>query len=240
MYFMRILFPISSKDFGVRLKALMYFNNITTSMELAVKLCGYEQKPKTGTNEYEICRTKERTIKNHLKLGNLTNLNSSESLTTLYIAEYCNFFHCSADYLLGYIDYPTHSDTDIGKETGLSLSAIASIKRINNSWDSIEGEVFDFILKDSNVFLDLLKWISIYIDNPYTIPVTKNPQTGAYERCGYVVNGENAISLGQETLDNKGNPGYKQIGVGVDILESHAMLKIQEILMNWKNEKKGR
>lgn len=234
---MRKLFPTYSKDFGTRLKTLMDFNHITTSMDLATKLCGYEKKPKTGTSEYEMCRTKERTIKNHLKLGNLTDLNSSESLTTIYISEYCNFFHCSADYLLGYIDYPTHSDTDIGKETGLSLSAIASVKKINNSWDSIESEVFDFILKDSNMFLDFLKWISIYIDNPYTIPITVNPKTGAYEQCGYTVNGENGISLGQEILDNKGNPGYKQIGVGVDILESHAMLKIQELLINWKNEK---
>ncbi|WP_072523937.1 hypothetical protein [Clostridium sp. Marseille-P3244] len=235
---MRKLFPTISKDFGVRLKALMYFNNITTSMELAVKLCGYEQKPKTGTSEYEICRTKERTIKNHLKLGNLTNLNSSESLTTIYIAEYCHYFHCSADYLLGYIDYPTHSYTDIGEETGLSVSAINSIKQINNSWDPIESEVFDFILKDSNVFSDFLKWISIYIDNTYTTPITRNPQTGSFEQCGYSVDGKNAISFGQEIIDNKGNPGYKQIGIGVDILESHAMLKIQEILMNWKNEKK--
>lgn len=235
---MRKLFPTISKDFGVRLKALMYFNNITTSMELAVKLCGYEQKPKTGTSEYEICRTKERTIKNHLKLGNLTNLNSSESLTTIYIAEYCHYFHCSADYLLGYIDYPTHSYTDIGEETGLSVSAINSIKQINNSWDPIESEVFDFILKDSNVFSDFLKWISIYIDNTYTTPITRNPQTGSFEQCGYSVDGKNAISFGQEIIDNKGNPRYKQIGIGVDILESHAMLKIQEILMNWKNEKK--
>lgn len=235
---MRKVFPTISKDFGVRLKALMYFNNITTSMELAVKLCGYEQKPKTGTSEYEICRTKERTIKNHLKLGNLTNLNSSESLTTIYIAEYCHYFHCSADYLLGYIDYPTHSYTDIGEETGLSVSAINSIKQINNSWDPIESEVFDFILKDSNVFSDFLKWISIYIENTYTTPITRNPQTGSFEQCGYSVDGKNAISFGQEIIDNKGNPGYKQIGIGVDILESHAMLKIQEILMNWKNEKK--
>ena len=190
---MRKLFPTISKDFGVRLKALMYFNNITTSTELAVKLCGYEQKPKTGTSEYEICRTKERTIKNHLKLGNLTNLNSSESLTTIYIAEYCHYFHCSADYLLGYIDYPTHSYTDIGEETGLSVSAINSIKQINNSWDPIESEVFDFILKDSNVFSDFLKWISIYIDNTYTTPITRNPQTGSFEQCGYSVDGKNAI-----------------------------------------------
>ena len=38
---MRKLFPTISKDFGVRLKALMYFNNITTSMELAVKPVSY-------------------------------------------------------------------------------------------------------------------------------------------------------------------------------------------------------
>ena len=84
-----------------------------------------------------------------------------------------------------------------------------------------------------------MKWISIYIDNHYNTPITYNTTDHTYEQCGYITaKGEKGISFGREILDNKGNPGYEQIGVGIDILESHAMLKIQEILMNWKNEKK--
>lgn len=234
---MRKIFPINSKKFGLRLKALMDYNNMD-SMDLAVKLCNYGQKPKMGTPEYDVCRTKYRTIKNHLKLGNLANLTSNESLTTFYVSEYCNVFHCSADYLLGYIDYPTHSDTDVAKAIGLSLTSISSLRKIKGYWDHTVKETLDFILKNDNVFLDFLKWISIYIDNPYTIPITFNEEKRIYEKCGYTVNGENVISLGQEMLDNKGNLGYKIIGVGIDILESHSMLKIQEILLNWKNMKK--
>lgn len=41
-----------------------------------------------------------------------------------YILAYCKFFHCSADYLLGLIEMPTHAETDIHAETGLSTEAI--------------------------------------------------------------------------------------------------------------------
>ncbi len=41
-----------------------------------------------------------------------------------YMLAYCKFFHCSADYLLGLIKLPTHAETNIHSETGLSKEAI--------------------------------------------------------------------------------------------------------------------
>ena len=158
------------------------------------------------------------------------------------VTAYAKFFNVTADYLLGIRENAVVDENlaMIGKTTGLNDTSIKTLKRLKNYWDSRIIDTLNFIMKDDSTFLELIDWISIYIDNPYTIPIAKNPQTGAYEQCGYVVNGENVISLGQEIMDNKGNPGYRQIGIGVDILESHAMLKIQEILMNWKNGKEGR
>lgn len=156
------------------------------------------------------------------------------------IKAYAEHFKVTADYLLGIRGNAVVDENIamIGKTTGLNDTSIKTLKKVKNYWNPRIIDTLNFIMKDDSTFLDLIDWISIYIDNPYTIPITINPKTGTYEQCGYVVNGKTGISLGQKMIDNKGNPGYKQIGVGVDILESHAMLKIQEILMNWKNEKK--
>lgn len=44
-----------------------------------------------------------------------------------YMLAYCKFFHCSADYLLGLIEMPTYTKTDIHAETGLSAEAIGQL-----------------------------------------------------------------------------------------------------------------
>ncbi len=151
------------------------------------------------------------------------------------LTAYTKFFNVTADYLLGIRKNAVVDENIamIGKTTGLNDASIGTLKRVKNYWDPRIIDTLNFIMREDSTFLDLINWISIYIDNPYTTPITKDDKP-----CGYSVNGENGILLGQEILDNKGNLGYKKIGVGVDILESHAMLKIQEILMNWKNKKK--
>lgn len=126
---MRKPFPIHSKKFGDRLKALMDYNNLN-SLDLAVKLCGFTDKPKSNTEEYETCKSKRRTIDNHLKLKALKDLKTSESLSTLYLIEYCNFFNCEADYLLGYIDFPTKQTRDIYDLTGLNEEAVHALNMI--------------------------------------------------------------------------------------------------------------
>lgn len=52
----------------------------------------------------------------------------------------CRFFNCSADYLLGFIDLPTHEKTDFNKLTGLWDNCIDTLAECNkheaydNSW----------------------------------------------------------------------------------------------------------
>mgnify|MGYP001852547070 CR=1 FL=1 len=158
------------------------------------------------------------------------------------ITAYAKFFNVTADYLLGIRKNAVVDENIamIGETTGLNDKSIETLKYINSThWNSEIIETLNYILQDRKIFADLMKWISIYIDNHYNTPITYNTTDHTYEQCGYITaKGEKGISFGREILDNKGNPGYEQIGVGIDILESHAMLKIQEILMNWKNEKK--
>lgn len=156
------------------------------------------------------------------------------------ITAYAKFFNVTADYLLG-IRKNAVVDEDIamiGKTTGLNDKSIKTLKYMNNYWDSEVMDVLNYIMQNCQTFTDFIKWISVYINNHYDTPITYNRNEHVYEPCGYTTaHGEKGILFGQEILDNKENPGYKTIGVGVDILESHAMLKIQEILINWKNTK---
>lgn len=49
-----------------------------------------------------------------------------------WIERYCDFFNCSADYLLGYIDRPTHQLQSVGDVTGLSDEVITALSRYND------------------------------------------------------------------------------------------------------------
>lgn len=164
---MRKLFPIKSKKFGDRLKALMIYNELN-SLDLAAKLLGYSEKPKSNAPEYEECRVKDRTIKNHLKLDALDNQNSSESLSTIYLIEYCNFFHCEADFLLGYIDFPTRKTQSVNEITGLSFTTIEEISELTPS----EKHIVDAIFSRSSISTDLIRTITEMLF--YSHPAVKN------------------------------------------------------------------
>lgn len=151
------------------------------------------------------------------------------------VIAYADFFNVTADYLLGIRNNAIVDENIamIGRVTGLSDNAISTLKKVNGNWNSRESKTLNYIMKNSVLFLDFLKWLSVYIDNQYTIPVMHTDDKG-YIECGYTVNGEKGIEFGKEIKDNKGNDGYETLGVGVDILESHAMLQMQKVMNAWK------
>lgn len=176
--------------------------------------------------------SKEKTVYNWE--SEKTELNYSTILSV------CKILKCSSDYLLGLDECTTKTRQFISEETGLSENSIDTLKVINNHWETIEKDTLNFIMNDSEQILDFLSWLSLYTKNDYDTPITYSEEKHSYEKCGYVVNGENGIIFGKEVLDNAGNPGWNQLGVGVDILESHAMLKMQEIMIEWKNKRKSK
>lgn len=86
-----------------------------------------------------------KTIRSHV-------LDKSDIEIT-WLKNYCTFFHCSADYILGYINEPTHEKTDINKASGLSSAAIQ--KLLDNPEVKI---VTDNLLKNNgiNYFIEAL------------------------------------------------------------------------------------
>lgn len=153
-----------------------------------------------------------------------------------YLAEY---FNVSTDYLLGLEkDKSSYNDKFIKEETGLDIDAINTLKRVKNLWNTRRLDALNYIMQNTELFLDFLDNLSIYLDNQYTIPIAYDKERGHYP-CGYKVAGEEGygITFGKEMIDNMGNIGYEQIGVSANILESHCMLQMQKIINDWQTNK---
>lgn len=67
-----------------------------------------------------------KAIRTHMKLD------SAENISGKWLKAYCDYFKCSADYLFGYIDLPTHLNTDIHDAIGLSNDSINVLKEWNH------------------------------------------------------------------------------------------------------------
>lgn len=72
-------------------------------------------------------------------------VDSAENVEGKWLKAYCDYFKCSADYLFGYIDFPTHENTDIQKVTGLSKTAIDYL--LAKSHSKYFTNVLDILLK---------------------------------------------------------------------------------------------
>lgn len=106
---------------------------------LKYELESREGKPKTRD---ECILNKGNTIRGHLGYSDAKNV------PIYWVRHYCDYFGCSADYLLGYIDLPTHAATDVSAKTGLSLDAIKSLFKLKNlsKWfPGSQDDKFDII-----------------------------------------------------------------------------------------------
>lgn len=197
-----------------------------------------ELRKDTGMTQERIAEKLGVTVKTYRSWENCEDIKGIGIRNISDLVDLANLFNVSVDYLLNKSEFRTPENDFIGKETGLSDNSIDTLKIINNRWGAIEKDTLNFIMNDSDQILDFLSWLSLYTKNDYDTPITYSEEKHSYEKCGYVVNGENGIIFGKEVLDNSGNPGWNQIGV--DILESHAMLQMQEIMIEWKNKRKSK
>lgn len=239
---MRNIFPISSKKFGDRLEALMTINNISSSFDLAIKLLGYKSKPKSATQEYIDCLNRARSINNHLKLDILSEPYSTKGISSSFLADYCNYFKCSADYFFGYIDYPTHEYTNISKKTGLNIAAIDTLKKLHNPNGLGLINILNYIMNDYFSFSVFLHNLSLYFHNDYDTPVHFDNKKGIFVKTPtmnspILKHDEPYIYIGKETKNSTtANPFYETIGVPVSILKSHALHSIEKIIDIWQEK----
>lgn len=240
---MRNPFPVTSKRFGDRLDVIMKYHNMN-SLDLAVKIIGYTSKPKSNTKEYEECKTKAKTIKNHLQLDALGDISTSQSLATTYLVEYCRVFNCSADYFLGYIDYPTYQETDIGKTLGLTDLAIHNLNNLYEA-DKITNngyvDTLNFIISDGGYFWQFLRALKLYIDNGYDTVMEYHQKESSNSLVLEPRKLPEVNNEGKETIwiGKKADDKYKSICLDTDIVEAYAMQLIQKTINIWQKHYKG-
>lgn len=89
--------------------------------------------------EYSIsCEDKAKNDSSRLKntadtLRKHLDITSGENISGLWLNIYCKYFHCSCDYLMGYINRPTQINTDIALQIGLSDAAIDTLRVLNDT-----------------------------------------------------------------------------------------------------------
>lgn len=165
---MKNVFVKPNSGFGIRLEALMKQEGIDISKkganaDLARKMIKNESLSFLVNEDMrKRVETARSRIENHRKTD------SAENIEGKWLKAYCDFFKCSADYLFGHIDFPTHTSTDISNETGLSENAI---KMLHNFTTYPQGKirlaVIDFLLRDVRFSLSLTDMINGYYEEYY-------------------------------------------------------------------------
>lgn len=158
-------------SFGKRLEFLMEEDGIVikrgASAELSKRL--YKRGILKYNNIDYDAQNKERdNVRNRIDEHRKTD--SAENISGHWLKIYCDYFHCSADYLFGYIELPTHEKTNIKNHTGLSKNAIDKLINLYNTANNNEDvfgsydalECLDIIsnLLTSKDFLAILKEIN--------------------------------------------------------------------------------
>lgn len=120
-------------DFGKRLAALIVYKKMRNNTELAEKIFEYRKSSdeysdylqmKKDSNPYKNAISSiRRVIDKHIQ--------KQVNVGMEQLKEYCDVFPCSPDYLLGYIDFPTKSDSDVCSLLGLNLEVKQQLEHLN-------------------------------------------------------------------------------------------------------------
>lgn len=223
-----IYFPIShDATLGERITALRKSKGIKSVQRLAEeifeKIDKYKKTGVPDTDNATIEGIRKRIV-SHLKP------NSNPKME--FIKEYCDFFHCESDFLLGYIDFPTKELQAMHEITGLNEKSVETVIFIKKTKYI---DILNYIMEDCDSFYDFLSNLDLYINNEYTTPLYHDKKTKKYIDCSYPTPNGNGICFGKPIIDNAGNQGWEIKGVSTSILESHAMLQIINIISEkWK------
>ncbi len=173
-------FPLPhDASFGERITALKESKGIKTIQSLAeeifYKFDKYNKTDSEETNNSTIEGIRKR-IASHLK----PNCNPKMD----FIKEYCMFFECEADFLLGYIDFPTKENQGIYETTGLNNTSITTLSSLFNYQKNMEEEyqpmeynpieTLNILLSDEILAEQLLKGIQDLLNSDYKIPAYHN------------------------------------------------------------------
>lgn len=163
--------------------------------------------------------------------------NGDKLLSLFHIQAYKKFFlenhkiNLSVDFIMGFTDIMENNNLNYQKQIGLSSDAIETLQKLRKSHGKLL-DVTNILLSDKDKAIALLSNIRIIIADDIWQPcvaLCSNDGTGQIP-CEPITDPRN---LGFCSTDTNGN-NYGVLLIDESILKSHSILKIQEILENYK------
>jgi|GEM_PF-3875994 len=151
-------FPVKhDASFGERIKALRESKGIKNERILAEQIFytsdKYEKSDDEDVNNGTIESIRKR-INNHIKQNDC-------NPKMEFIKEYCDFFKCDSDFLLGYIDFPTKSNQGIFESLGLSNESITILEHFTKLREKNKSEYHE-LLPSLGTDIDAINFILEY------------------------------------------------------------------------------
>ena len=152
------------------------------------------------------------------------------------IKSYCDYFNCSADYLLGIIKRPTHKKHTIGELTGLSDKAIENLQRLKKYKKGID--VLNFIMDYYSSFATFLDNIHLFLNSgEYDTPVHYDEHADDYVESpdGPPDSdfGTHFLLAGKKIVKND-KDSFEALPISLSIVAESALNWIRDNLREWK------
>lgn len=172
--------------------------------------------------------TKEGLIENtRQKISR--DIKNGSPLKVEFLDWYCRFFNCSADYLMGYLDTPTHEEKGIQELTGLNGSASRSLLKkdyavitsLNVLLTGLDDPDVNDSLSVSSAKRSLLRNLRTYLTDSGTI-------ASLFSTSGDEIKADTVIIAKSENQNI--------CGFAVDQFPEITMLRIQELLKEIRDD----
>lgn len=244
-------------NFGQRLASLIVYSKMRNSTELAEKI--FENR-KSSTDYANYLSMKKGDADYKSAVDNIRkvidkHIQKNVNVGIIQLNEYCMAFSCSADYFLGYIDFPTKSDTDICSTIGLDLEIKNGLELVNQQLIYEHHyhyiEMINFLLSHEQTQKILEYMYSFFFGN-YTHTKHNTTLIDVYDKenkyCTAIPVAEidavflgmitNLLSIVKETMV-KDNPKYKYYGRALTYVTLEDLEKVLSYIKEEKKKAKG-
>lgn len=163
--------------------------------------------------------------------------NGDKLLSLFHIQAYKKFFlenhkiNLSVDFIMGFTDIMENNNLNYQKQIGLSSDAIETLQKLRKSHGKLL-DVANLLLSDKDKAIPLLSNIRIIIADDIWQPCVALCSDDDTEqiKCDPITPPHNLGFFGTDTNGND----FGVLVIDESILKSHAILKVQEILENYK------
>lgn len=177
-----------------------------------------------------------RNTLSDLENGNYANISLD------FLIAFADICKCDVGYLLGEYDHRTIENEDISNITGLSESAIETLKTLKSyteKYQDVSGrftelDCLNYIMNDSHQFMEFLDNTASYIDNDFTTPLHYEDKLPV---ASQQPNGFPEITIGKPIGEfPDGKTMFSLRGMPLEVVETHFFLEAQNAIRDWKKQ----